>query len=48
MILLESHDEVLRSELGAFVQRCLDEGAVMFVVTLNPDGKTCRVCVQRD
>lgn len=48
MVLLESHEKVLRAEVGAFVQKCVNEGAIVLVVTLNPDGLTCRVCVQRD
>jgi hypothetical protein len=47
MILMETHDNILRVEAGAFVQRCLDEGAVIVVVTPNPDGRTCSVSVQR-
>lgn len=48
MVLLETHEEVPRAEVGAFIQQRLDEGAIVFVVTANPDGLTCRVCVQRD
>ena len=48
MVLLETHDKVLRSEVGAFVQQCLDAGSLVLVITLNPDGQTCRICVQRD
>lgn len=48
MILMKTHDSVLQSEVGAFVQRCVDEGAVIVVVTRNPDGHTCTVSVQKD
>ena len=48
MILLETHERVPRSDTADFVQRCLDEGAVVVVVTPNSDGCTCTVSVQRD
>ena len=48
MILMEIHESILRPETGAFVQQCLREGAVIVVVTPNPDGRTCTVSVQRE
>ena len=48
MILMETHDSIPRSETGAFIQQCLHEGAVIIVVTSNPDGRTCTVSVQRE
>ena len=48
MILMQTHDSVPRAEVGAFVQQCISEGAVIVVVTQNPDRLTCTVSVQRD
>jgi hypothetical protein len=48
MILMETFDNIPKEEVGAFVQRCLDEGAVIVVVTRNPDGQTCTVSVERE
>lgn len=47
MILMETNDSVPRNEVGALVQRWIGEGAVIVVVTQNPDGRTCTVSVQR-
>ena len=46
-LLLETHDNVLRAEAGAFMQRCIEEGAAIVVVTQNDDGRTCTVSVER-
>lgn len=48
MILMQTHDSVPKSEVGTFVQQCINEGAVIVVVTQNPDGRTCTVSVQRE
>lgn len=48
MFLMERHENIPLSEVGVFVQRCLDAGATITVVTLNPDGRTCTVSVQKD
>jgi len=48
MILMKTHESVPKAEVGEFVQRCIDENAAIVVVTNNPDGKTCTVCVQRE
>ena len=48
MILMETHEQVPLAEVGAFVQRCLAEGARIVVVTQNFDGLSCSVSVQRD
>jgi len=48
MILMETHESIPRLETGAFIQQCLHEGAVIIVVTPNPDGRTCTVSVQRE
>ena len=48
MILMTTHDHVPRSELGAFVQQCIEKGAIVIVVTKNPDGLTCTVSVQQE
>jgi len=48
MILMETHDRVPQGEVGAFVQRCIVEGAIIVVVTQNPDQLTCTVSVQRE
>ena len=45
---METHDSFPRAEVGAFVQQCIKDGAVIVVVTQNPDQRTCRVIVQRD
>ncbi|MDP1578876.1 MAG: hypothetical protein Q8M02_01270 [Candidatus Didemnitutus sp.] len=47
MFLLERHAEIPLHELGAFIQRCVDSGATIVVVTRNPDGKTFAVSVER-
>lgn len=48
MILMERHENIPQSEVGAFVQRCVDAGATLVVVTKHPDGRTYTVSVQRD
>lgn len=48
MFLMERHENIPVSELGAFVQRCLDHGATIIVVTRNADARTCTVSVQRE
>jgi hypothetical protein len=48
MILMKTYDSIPRQEVGAFVQKCVAEGAVIVVVTQNPDGRTCTVSVQKD
>lgn len=48
MFLMERHENIPVSEIGAFVQRCLEAGATIVVVTRNPDATTCTVSVQRD
>lgn len=48
MFLLERHERIPLSEVGAFVQRCLDEHATLVVVTPNLDGVTCTISVQRE
>jgi hypothetical protein len=48
MILMETHDAVAREDVGAFVQQYLQEGAILIVVTNNPDGVTCTVSIQKD
>jgi hypothetical protein len=48
MFLMDRHENIPLSEIGAFVQRCVDAGATIVVVTRNPDGQTCTVSVQRD
>ena len=41
-----THDCVRRDEVGAFIQQYVREGAMIVVVTQNPDGRTCTVSVQ--
>lgn len=48
MILMKTHDHIPLKKVGDFVQQCLDEKAVILVVTRNADGKTCTVCVQKE
>ena len=48
MILMKTHDSIPREKVGAFVQQCLTEGALIVVVTKNPDGRTCTVSVQKE
>jgi len=48
MILMKTHEGVPLEGVGAFIQKCLAEGAVAIVVTRNPDGRTCTVSVQND
>ena len=48
MFLMERNENIPLSEVGAFVQRCVADGAQIVVVTRNPDGATCTVSVQRD
>jgi hypothetical protein len=48
MILMETHDRVPQAEVGTFVQQCISAGAVIVVVTQNPDQLTCTISVQRD
>lgn len=47
-LLLERHENVALEKVGEFVQRLLAEGARLVVVTLQPDGLTCTISVQRD
>ena len=47
-VVMESHDSVPRGEVGFFVQECVKAGAVIVVVTQNPDNRTCTISVQRD
>ena len=48
MILMKTYDSVLREKVGGFVQKCMAEGAVIVVVTQNPDGRTSTVSVQKE
>jgi len=48
MFLLERHERIPLTDVGAFVQRCLDENATLVVVTPNADGVTCTISVQRE
>lgn len=48
MFLMERHEHIPLNEIGAFVQRCMDAGATITVITRNPDGRTCTVSVQRE
>jgi hypothetical protein len=48
MIHIERHENIPLSEVGAFVQRCLDSGAAAVIVTRQPDAEHCVVSVQRD
>ena len=48
MFLMERHENIPVAELGAFVQRCLECGATIVVVTREADGQRCTVSVQRD
>jgi len=47
MILMETFDDVPKDEVGAFVQRCVDDDAVIVVVTRNTDGESYTVSVER-
>ncbi len=48
MFLMDRHENIPSAEVGAFVQRCIDAGATIVVVTRNSDGRSCTVSVQRD
>ena len=48
MILMTTHEGVPLADVGAFVQKCLAEGAIAIVITRNPDGCSCTVSVQND
>lgn len=48
MFLMERHERIPIADVSAFVQRCVEAGATIVVVTRNPDGFTCTVSVQRD
>lgn len=48
MFLMDRHENIPSAEVGAFVQRCIDAGATIVVVTRNADGRSCTVSVQRD
>lgn len=48
MFLMDRHENIPIGELGAFVQRYIDSGATIIVVTRNHDGKTCTVSVERE
>lgn len=45
---MERHENLPEAEVGAFVQRCIDAGATLVVVTRHPDGRSFTVSVQRD
>jgi hypothetical protein len=47
MLLMERHENIPLAEAGAFLQRCIDAGASVVVLTRNPDGRTCTISVQR-
>ncbi len=47
MFLMERHEKIPLPEIGAFVQRCAEAGALVIVITRNADGVTCTVSVQR-
>lgn len=47
-ISMETHESVRREEVGALVQEFTNKGALIIVVTQNPDGRTCTVSVQQD
>jgi len=47
MFLMQTNESVPQAEIGAYVQRCLENGGNLIVVTKNPDGKTCTVSVQQ-
>ena len=47
-ISMETHESVRREDVGALVQEFTNKGALIIVVTQNPDGSTCTVSVQRD
>jgi hypothetical protein len=46
-MVMETHDSVPLGEVGFFVQECTKSGALIVVVTQNPDKRTCTVTVQR-
>lgn len=48
MFLMDRHENIPIKELGAFIQRTVEAGATIVVVTRNPDGKTCTVSVERE
>lgn len=48
MFLMEHYEQIPLSDVAAFVQRMLEQGATIVVVTRLPDGKMCTVSVQRD
>lgn len=47
-LLLERHENVALAKVGEFVQRLLAEGARLVVVTIQPDGLSCTISVQRE
>lgn len=46
LISMAIHDSVPREEIGLFLQQCINDGAVLVVITQNPDHRTCTVRVQ--
>ena len=48
MFFMERHENISLNDLGAFVQKCVTAGAMIVVVTRNPDGVTCTVSVQHE
>lgn len=48
MFLMDRHENIPVAEVSAFVQRCMEMGATIVVVTRNADGCSCTVSVQRE
>ena len=48
MVWMDTLDNIPKLEIGAVVQKCLEEGAIAIVVTRNADDRTYTVNVRRE
>ncbi|MBI3887164.1 MAG: hypothetical protein HY302_15770 [Opitutae bacterium] len=48
MVWLDTIENIPKSEIGAFVQKCIDEGALAVVVTRSNDGGSYTINVRRE
>ena len=48
MVWMETLEKIPQSEIGAVVQKCIDDGALAVVVTHSNDGGTYTINVRRE
>ncbi len=48
MVWMETLEKIPQAEIGAIVQKCIEEGALAVVVTRGTDGRSYTINVRRE